>query len=566
MNWMSATLFRWWLFTILLTGMVCSAGCGASTNLESNASPGVGTGGTGVAKIDVTDAASVRLAHVYVTVTGVAFHADAKAAFSASGTGWQTFQFNTPQTVDLAALSNGTTYADQHNGASLFNDVQLPVGTYRQLRLFLASSEEAYRGTITGLTYNNEVIVTGDPTEYPLRVPSPDGGIRITPDAAITVTSHGEVSVTVDFNLADDVVLVYPNGTSEPPEYVLKPRLGYFNMKRVGAVKGNIGFTNISTSSVEVKAEQVDTVLGTRVVRRATTVNKSDPQFKLYPLPIFGDATTARYDLVVRGRNVQTALIKGVIVHRGTKTVNAVDLGTITLQQGGQFSVKLAAEVHPTGAWLTFYQTIAGDPIPYELRYRHLDPYTGTFGSALGLSAEPIQVASYSPGVMPLFSPDSTSQGTFTMVMNAGSLYAQGAPVPILRGKAGQSIPLIVPQESWPQPVSGTSPGSITCQFNRGQMGSGSSNITKGQLFITNGGMIIDSLVTANVTGSIGKAMAAGGGANNPITISNLPSGVEGAMYSIFALGWGKGVLMGGTMRDVDLTRGGNVTAVIPMY
>ena len=97
-------------------------------------------------------------------------------------------------------------------------------------------------------------------------------------------------------------------------------------------------------------------------------------------------------------------------------------------------------------------------------------------------------------------------------------------------------------------------------------MGMGSANLpkpTKGQLFVTHGGMIVDSLGTLTGDATVATGMHNGGGAGNAVTISNIPGNVDGAFYGLYGLGWGNGVIAAGSTR-VDMS-GGNATARIKM-
>ena len=327
--------------------------------------------------LDVTDAPSTDFSHVYVTVTAVGFHLTDTAGFAdySSGiqNGWQVTRWAAPVTVDLAALTNGQVLADV-TGTPLFASITLTPGTYKQIRLFLASTEDALTpsATAAGLSYNNEVQLVGDTTDqYPLRVPCPVEGIRLIPEYPVVVTAGGSLNIVLDFNLNSDVVETNPNGSIE---FVLKPRLGYFDMSSVGAATGTVVFSNLSTTRFVVKAEQ-NTGAAYRVVRRWTTVDKSSGVFNMYPLPVFGNATTASYDIVVRGLGVETAIVKGVTVHKGsTLASGAANLGTINMVAGGQFTAQLANPMHPSGAWIDFYQTISGDTVPYNIRDCHTRP------------------------------------------------------------------------------------------------------------------------------------------------------------------------------------------------
>lgn len=545
---------------------------------DSDQSAGVGTGGTGtvVAALDVTDAPAIDYAHVYVTVTAIAFHTDASAGFSnyssGKGAGWQVVALAAPKTVDLAQLANGTMYADLNGNASLFSGMTLPVGSYKQIRIFLASTEDAYSGSILGLTYNNEVQLNGDTTHYPLRIPSTDEGIKVLPESPVAAASGSNIRLALDFNLNDDIVKIMPNGATE---YIYKPRVGFFDMARVGAVKGAVSFANLSTSGIEVKAEQIKSGSNYRIVRRITSVDKTTGAFNLYPLPVFGNATTATYDILLRGRKVQTAVIKGVKVHKGTsRTEGAVDLGTIVMQPGGEFSAQLATAIHPTGSWMNFYQTITGDSVPYEVRYRHLNPYTGMFDKAEELSTGPIRVAAHTPGQALVFTPDTKSQGLFSVVADAANFYDRGATLSGIQGAVGATVPITMAAANYPQMNPAATTGSISCVFDMALLGTGTGagmgmgNRTigypaKGQIFITHGGMIIDSIGELTGDTTVNAAMSAGGGVGHPVAILNIPSNVASAVYGVYVLGWGNGYIVSGKTLGIDMRQGVIAAATI---
>jgi hypothetical protein len=552
------------LIALAVTALALS-GCGGSAGTSSTPTAAVSNAQV---KVDVTDAPSIDYSHVYVTVTAVGFHLTDTAGFAdySSGVkaGWQ---------VTRLALANGKSLADV-TGTPLFAGITLTPGTYKQIRLFLASTENALTpaATAAGLTYNNEVQLAGDTTDhYPLRVPCADEGIRLVPESPVVVTAGGSLSVVLDFNLNSDVVETNPNGSIE---FVLKPRLGYFDMSSVGAATGTVAFSNLSTTRFVIKAEQVNNGATYRVVRRWTTVDKTTGVFNLYPLPVFGNATTASYDIVVRGLGVQTAIVKGVTVHKGsTLKSGAANLGTINMVAGGQFTAQLAKPMHPSGAWIDFYQTISGDAISYNIRDRHLDPYTGKFYNPIELSSSPLLVATYAPGQDPVFTSDSTSTGSFTVVASAGGYYGPGKATTVT-GTNGQAQ-LITFDSTYgmPQVVGQATPGQITTFFDMDYfgmgkgwgMGGGSKSArypTAGQLFVTHGGMILDS--TGNLTGDP-TVKTALGNASQSVVIKDLPSGVAGTTYGLYAVGWGNGVLAAGKLGGVSLENG-NVSKTMQMF
>ena len=507
---------------ILLTTLL--SGCGGS-NSTTNANPST-------ASLNVTDAPTTDFAHVYVTVTQLAFHTDANAGFTNYSTsklaGWQIYRLPAPVTIDLTTLANGTMYSGP-GGNPLFNGLNIPQGSYNQIRIFLAPSEGAYVGSITGLTYNNEVVLPNDTTEYILRIPTAGEGIKVLPDSSIVSDGAANINLALDFNLSDDVVVTFPNGARE---YIMKPRLSFFDMNSVGAVTGVIGFSNLSTSRFIVKAEYVPKGASYRVTRRLTTNKaKNDGTFTLYPIPVFGNNTTATYDILLRGLGVQTAVVKGVKVHKGTTVGTGVNLGTIPMTAGNDYTVQLSSPMHPTGSWINFYQTIAEDPIPYEVRYIHLDPYTGLMPKPFPLSKSPFQVTTFNGGNV-AFTQYTSNQGRFSAIAVADR-YTNGVPTTVTPAIAAPNGLITV------APPTSATMGSITATVSTRRTGQ-----VTGFVFVTEGGLIIDS---CDMTGVMLK-----NGGNAPSI--NVPSGSAGDFYGVTALGWGNGFVTSDTQTHLDLT------------
>jgi hypothetical protein len=521
----------------LLTLMSLFTGCsGGSTSPTAAAQPATAA----TASLNVTDAPTSDFEHVYVTVTQLAFHTDANAGFTNYSTskaeGWQIYRLATPVTIDLTTLANGSMYSGT-GGNPLFNGLNIPQGSYNQIRIFLAPSEGAYVGSIAGLTYNNEVVLPSGPTEYILRIPTAGEGIKVLPDSAITSDGVSNINLALDFNLSDDIVVTFPNGTRE---YIMKPRLSFFDMNSVGAVTGVIGFPNLSTSRFIVKAEYVPQGASYRVTRRLTTnLSKTNGTFNLYPIPVFGGYTTATYDILLRGLGVQTAVIKGVKVHKGTTVGTGVNLGTIPMTAGSDYTVQLSSPMHPTGAWINFYQTIAGDPTPYEVRYVHLDPYTGLIPNPFPLSKSPFQVATFNGGSVS-FTQYTSNQGRFSAIAVADR-YTNGLPTTVTPAIAANGLITVPPPTS-------TTWGSITATVSTMRNGQ-----VKGYVLITEGGLIIDSCDMTNI-------MLKNGG--NAPSIS-VPAGSSDDFYGVTALGWGSDFVTSDTQTHLDLTTAG--TSLTPL-
>lgn len=534
--------------------MLALAGCARNIGSE---------GSVGEVDVDVTDAPSLEYDHVYITVTKIAFHESSDAGSNSSG--WKTMDITAnPVTVDLVQLADGKLYADTSaNNKPLFSGLLLPAGTYRQIRIYLASTEDPLTPSARALnlTYNNQATYTGEAENYPVRIPNSVEGIKLVPDTPLQVTDQGYVRLALDFNLSDDMLEIYFSGLTE---CVLKPRLKVFDMDTVGAITGKVSFANLSTSHIVIMAQQLKdpsdpnntTGKNYRIVRRTTAVDTKTGIFNLYPLPVFGNSTTAAYDILIRGRQAETAIIKGVKVHRGTSlTRGAVNLGQITMIPGDEFSAQLpAAGMRPRGAWVNFYQTVAGDPVPFEVYSRHLNPYTGMFAEPVELSATAVRVATFdnTSGTTGPFTSDATSQGSFT-ALAAAVLFTPGAGVSVT-GTAGSSVTFAPDSLT---PLSGTN--SITANVTIPAALQASAGLTMGYLYITYGGLVIDCY-------DLDALMAAGGGS---FTVPGLPGGtaatpLAGAYYGVNILGWGSGTFASGSQLHIDLSTG-NGTADITM-
>lgn len=503
----------------------------------------------GTIDVDVMDSAALEYSHVYLTINKIAFHTSPDAGPNAAG--WEVQDISDhPVTVDLAQLANGRLYADTTPyNTPLFSDLELPIGTYRQIRLYLASSEGAVltpSARAMGLRYNNQATFE-DGTQAVVRIPNAGEGIRLVPESPFVVAIGKRVRLAIDFNLMDDMLEVYPDGQTE---CIMKPRLGYFDLAAAGAIKGKIVFGNLPAPYLIAKAQQVDPGRGCRVVRRSAAVNETTGEFNLYPLPVFGNSTTAVYDVLLRGDNAQTTIVRNVKVHKGTTlAAGAVDLGTIAMNPGREFTAQLQSPLHPTGAWVNFYQTLTTDPVPFEVRTLHLNPFTGMFTDPVGLSGEAIQVYDFAAGsLVGPYSDATTTPGVFSAMAEA-VLYGRSGGV-MVSGTAGSAATF--------------TPAGLTAQPNANRIDATvtiapplQASLNKGYLFITSGGLIIDCY-------EVDALIGAGGGT---YAVPNLPGGtaaepLAGAFYGLNLMGWGGGQVATGSRLHIDLTSGNNTAAI----
>jgi hypothetical protein len=490
------------VMVLLLTGsfQACSSSSSSNTGTASQ---------SGSLSVLVTDAPG-DFDHVFITVKDIWFHTSSTAGPNEAG--WIKNPLASPITVDLLTLTNGTM-------SSLWSGVSLSVGDYQQIRLVLADSDDALTASAiaAGLSYNNEVQDIG--IEYPLHIPDAGHGILLV--GHFTITAGGTLRLAIDFD-ADNDVVEFRHGE----EYVLKPRLRYFDLDNVGAIIGTLstGTTFTSAPRFVIKAEGLSDD-GTYHVINRWTVPKSDGSFVLYPVSA---ATTSTYDVLVRGLNYQTVIIKGVPVTKGTTpTSSATNLGTITMTAAAMPDfVSNGSITSPTGAWLNFYQTLPGTgEVPYEIRYRHFLPLTGTY-PAYPLSSEPILVGTYGTPPISLATATPTEHvGVYQAVADA-ILYNRSAWGNLVSASSQTvTIPPLSVQSSWSaNTISGNIVMSNPTRMN--------NKMTNGIVFAVHGGMIVNA-IDAN------SQMATGG----TYTMPNMPGGTPGsphplAFYGVESIGW----------------------------
>lgn len=483
---------------IIFTLQACGGGgSGASTQ-------------TGGVQLSATDAPG-DFDHVYITVKAVWFHQNSDVG-DPSDTGWKKYSLTSPGvTIDLMRLANG-------DMKSLWDNIQLPVGTYRQIRLLLEPTYAA--NPPSGHTYFNEVITSGPTTTTPLFVPDAENGTKLT--GTFAVTEGGTLRLAIDFDAGHDIV------DFRAGEYILKPRLAYFDLDHAGAIIGKLstGTTFTTAPRFVIKAERLDSDgTNTYHVVRRWTVPRPDGTFILYPVSTL---VTSTWDVVIRGLNYQTVIIKGVPITKGaTPTSGATDLGTIAMTAATSDYPVDGTITSPTGAWVQFYQTLQGaGEYPYEIRFRHFNPLLGRF-LGFELSSDQLRVGNFvNNGVISTLTPTTPvgGNGVFSAVADA-ILYTRSTPTLVTSGTttvAFGTLPVVN--------VNGWQGNSISGTFNSSMM------FTNSVLFAVHGGMIVNAKSTV-----MGTMPAISNGMT--YSLSNLPGGSQAnqhplAIYGVEAIGW----------------------------
>lgn len=526
------------IFLVFLFSLFILHGCGGSSGGGSSSSSPAPTQ-NGNVSMALTDAPGFEYDHVWITVKALWFHTSNAAGPQEAG--WLKYPLSSPLTIDLTTLINGTL-------SSAIGNLTLPVGNYQQIRLFLASTEDPLvvspnppSGSSVTLKYNNEVDlqVSGQSYQAPLRIPDPNDGIALF--GSFQVTSGGTLSLAVDFDVSDDVVKCV-SGLN--PEFILKPRLAYFDLSNVEAIAGAIDPATISGGGFNfiIKAEELSADGTYHGVRRTTTVNP-DGTFVLYPLPAGSSGKT--YDILLRGRDVDTVIIKGVPITKGTTPQNPTQISTtkITMNYDAtEFTANLSGPMSPTGSWLSFYQTLPslsqGDvEVPYEIRFPHVNPYTGKFEDPIELSTGPIYVGTYNNGNSITLTSTNPAEGKGTYGVSFEAYqFARTYTDSLITGTGGQTN-VAIPSKtlSVTQGLSeNTLSGSLTVPVpNLG--------LDTGYILACRDGLVVDAQ-NGGTTGT--GIMATGGTYSFTLPGGSASTPLPGAFYILHALGWKSGTIL----------------------
>lgn len=492
-------------------------GCGSSS---STATP------TGTVSVAVTDAPSADFDKVWVTLRAVRFHTTDAAG--PDDAGWLTYTLPAPVTVNLADLGNGALN-------TVFSNVSLPVGNYQQIRLVLADALGPLTTSASnnGLAYNDQVDYTVGASTYhaPLEIPRPEKGIAL--HGHFNVVAATPLHLAVDFNLDNDVVKFVHGSTTA---FTLKPLLTYYDLDNAGAITGQVDTAGLYSAgntggayNLVIKAEDLTADNSRHYVVRATTI-RPDGTFTLFPLPIPAGQPSKNFDVLIRGRNMETVIVKGVQVSRSSDGVsNAAVLQTsaITLPTGSEYTANLSPAGAPTGAWVNFFQTVSGSgEVPYEVRFRHLDPFTGTFFDDIPLSAGNLHTGNWNSGGAISFTSAAPVEGAGNFsAVNAAPLYT-AATVSLTQGSSPVAMNF---------GALAVDP-SLTADSISGTVTQSAGKYDHGYLVVSRDGLITTSI-------DLGTILAGNGGTGDTYSIANLPGGsagtaAPGMIYYLYAVVW----------------------------
>lgn len=501
-----------------LVGLLAACG-GGGGSAGSPTSSGATGSTSGTVNMAMTDGPSDSFNHVWVTVTQIAFHTDPNAVWSSTDATWQVYVLPAPMTIDLAQLNNGSMN-------NVFAGLNLPVGTYKQVRFFFLSDTDALSSSATAISDNESpaeplqwndqveyVNSSGVVTEAPLEIAYPVQGIQL--QGTFDVTAGGSLNLATDFDL-DKIVVPYRSGTMQ--SFTMKPDLAYFNLANSGGITGNVATTNLCTTAstaapgsncafnLIVHAEAVSADGSRYADVRSTTVN-ADGTFTLAPLPITDSSgNPINYDIVIRGRQMQTLLVTGV---QAAGTYSGMNLtGATALQASAsplpvtietEYASQLQNPLSPlTSGHVIFEQTPAlSGGLPHEIRWADTDPLSGKFGR-LGLAPwnqdfwlvnSNLNIAAYSStGLSFASSAPVEGTGNFSVIANETAYYDFGAPVTLLTPLPSTNSILFNPGS--PVLASGVQSGTVSGTV---MVGASLGNYTEGEVVLARFAHIISA-------------------------------------------------------------------------
>lgn len=203
---------------LLATALLLSSACSGSSSEGSSSGSG-----TGMLGFDVTDAPidPSLIARAVVEVDSIRVHRESDA-----DSGFLTVFEGGPVTIDLASLRNGLTHA--------FRAVELPVGSYGQVRLRVTDAELELTDGRVFSTRAGTIQLTGQDRS----------GYKIFLAPAVEVREDVETRVLLDFLLPKTFSPVPANDLSSARLFHLHPNVRVATLQETGELRGVVTTTD----------------------------------------------------------------------------------------------------------------------------------------------------------------------------------------------------------------------------------------------------------------------------------------------------------------------------------
>jgi hypothetical protein len=222
--------------------LASALGCGGSSS-----------GGTARMSVHLVDGPAVAFQEINLHVLKLEI---------GGGGGWITLR-DQPFSVDLLTLTNGVV-------ATLADGVEIPAGSYHQLRLVLDSG--------------NTVKLKSDGSVHDLAIPSGlQSGLKILVQLDVAAGTFRDV--TIDFDAKQSIFL---HATGGSVDYILRPVIRAAEGAGSGSISGTLfgvqGESTAPLGGVEVTAQVVDASGRGSIVRSTTTADSGAYTLDLLPL------------------------------------------------------------------------------------------------------------------------------------------------------------------------------------------------------------------------------------------------------------------------------------------
>jgi hypothetical protein len=531
------------------------AACGGGGGTGGSTPPPPAPATSPVLSLSLAGGASPGIDHLWVTVTGLAMHADASKVFGDGDSGWVSVSLAAPVTVDLAgaALSQG-------QAQSLIKQSVSATGSFAQLRLLIAPSDPAFSlrasASAAGLSYNDQVQYTdaGGVHVVPLEVADPQAGIRVL--SPFSLSSDTTTPLSIEWNAHSSLVRrASPTGVDR---FTLRDELVLYNQQlltalgdgnlQIGgsvfdAISGQLDTTQFCTGAShtgcihDVVASATSLSADTRFHQEVRSVNVSaSGSFVLYPLP-----TQTLYDVVIHGGNMQTIVVRGVFVDPTgvlkpfPTALSSTTTPIVPALDTTEHAVAVSNALVPGSSRVCFGQTIAGSggsiaDLPYVIACDAADPATGLLLHSVTLPGGPLHDALFNAATQGLGTPPTFTTVTQKEGLGAWSVWTQGTladATSSLTTLAASAPGVVAPA---PVRIAGFVDGSLTLTLS----GSSTNGADAAEAVITNGG---GTVAVVDVSG----LLAHGGSAPVTLATGSVSTAPAAAVYGVAVHTWKTG-------------------------
>jgi hypothetical protein len=460
-----------------LATLFALAACGGGGDSGTPAPPPPASNSSATLSVTLAGGASPGVDHLWVTVTGLAMHADAARVYGDGDPGWVVLQLPAPITVDLAAAT-----LSQGQSVALLKQPVSALGTYHQLRLLLASSDPSAvlqaSAREAGLAWNAQVQYTDGTGQHtvPLEIP---GGSGLRTLAGFTLSGDTTTPLAIEWNAHSSLVRRAAAGGGL--RFALRDELELYNQQLLTALGGDklqIGDAlfdsvagQLATTQFCTGADQSNCIHD--VVASATSLSAdgrfhrevrsvdvgADGSFLLYPLP-----SDTFYDVVIHGANMQTIVVRNVFVDPTAllkpfpTSLSSTATPIVPVLDTSGRSVTVTNALAPGGSRAVFGFTIPGSGTaasggdhPYVLAYAAADPATGLLLDPVALPGGPVQDALFDTktdgfGTPPAFIAVTPTEGVGGWTAWSEGTLAFGASATTLVAPGASSVALAQPQ------------------------------------------------------------------------------------------------------------------------